>query len=258
MTLSPPNPSDARTVPGTRFRVVSVPETGSTNSDLLAAAQAGAEPGLVIVTDYQTAGRGRLDRRWSSAPGSSLLVSILVPPVAPSDMVHLVGAAALALGDALEALCGLSTQIKWPNDIVVDDRKLAGILSETCVGGGDVQAVVVGIGCNLTPEAIPAELRDLAVDVATASGQRCDRDALLDALLRRLDVRLDALQIVAADVAARSATLGRRVLVEQTHGSLAGVATGLTANGGLLVTADDGSEAEVVVGDVVHLRHRDR
>ena len=228
--------------------------TGSTNADLLLAAADGAAPGLVRAAAHQTAGRGRLDRHWTSAPGASLLVSVLLEPVPTDAMQHLVGAVALAMAETLEALVGLDARIKWPNDLVVDDRKLAGVLAETAMVDGAVTAVVVGIGCNLGPDAVALADRSTATDVRTVTGRVCDREALLDAFLRRLDIRLDALDAVGADAVARSATLGRRVLVQRTAGDLVGVANGIAPDGALLLLDDAGTEHRIVVGDVVHLR----
>jgi len=246
-----------REVAGTRFRVEIVPETGSTNADLISAAARGERPGLVRVANHQTAGRGRLDRQWESAPGASLLVSVLLEPLAPEVIHRVVGAVALSLAEALRALVDADVRIKWPNDLVVGDRKLAGVLAESAVAGGEIRALVVGVGCNLTPDAIAPNYAATAIDVQTATGRVCDRNALLDAFLRRLDHRLGGLDHIDADIAAQSATLGRRVLIELPDGTRTGVATALLASGALVVTDDDGVAHEIVVGDIVHLRHAD-
>src|SRR5689334_10678627 len=131
-------------------------ELDSTNRYLVDEARAGAPAGVVAVADHQTAGRGRLGRTWIAPPGAALLVSVLLRPRLPADRVHLVTlAAALALVDALP---DAGARIKWPNDVVVDDRKLAGILAEADSGG----AVVVGMGCNVRDDWFPEELRDVA------------------------------------------------------------------------------------------------
>ena len=239
---------------GTRFEDVRWFEViDSTNRYLLQCAAAGAAEGVVAVADEQTAGRGRLGRTWVAPVGSALLVSVLLRPALPAERVHLATlAAGLAALDALDTLDALDRLgigdtspsgrpgLKWPNDVVVDDRKLAGILAEADGAG----AVVVGMGCNVRPEALPADL----VDIATAVD--VDRAALLVAWLRAYDARLGALGSVVADAAARSATLGRRVRVELAHETFEGVATELTDEGFLVV---DGRV--VSAGDVVHLRY---
>ncbi|MFZ4515781.1 MAG: biotin--[acetyl-CoA-carboxylase] ligase [Acidimicrobiia bacterium] len=253
MTRSPsPEPVS---VPGTRFRVLHVPETGSTNADLLAAASAGEPAGLVLVADHQTAGRGRLDRHWTSAPGASLLVSVLLDPAAPEEMAQLVGCVALSLSDALHAIADVRPEVKWPNDLVVADRKLAGVLAEVAYRGSDAVAVVVGAGCNLRDAAIAGADRPTATSVEEIAGAACDRDALLDVFVHRLEYWLDSRSAVHAEVCARSATLGRRVAVECLDEYFVGVADALEPDGALRIVGDDGIEREIRVGDVVHLRH---
>src|SRR5215213_8668179 len=199
-----------RIVPRVRFVDVRwVDETDSTNSRLLEEARAGAPEGVVLVADHQTAGRGRLGRRWEAPPGSSLLVSVLVRPDVPVDRGHLVTmAAGLAASDACQAVAGVRPGLKWPNDLVVDDAKLAGLLAESVVEGDALRALVVGMGLNLT--AAPAEGATALADHTAAA---VDRRTLLDAWLTRLDARLDGLDEVLADYRPRCATLGRQVRV---------------------------------------------
>jgi BirA family biotin operon repressor/biotin-[acetyl-CoA-carboxylase] ligase len=225
----------------------------STNRYLLRRAELGAVSGEVAVADEQTAGRGRLGRSWVAPPGSALLVSVLLRPTLAPERMHLVTlAAGLAALDALDALDAVGavgavgarkgsdrTGLKWPNDVVVGDRKVAGILAEAGNGG----ALVVGMGCNVRPDALAPELREIAAAVAV------DREDLLVEWLRAYDARLDALDHVVADAVARSATIGRRVRVELGRETFEGNADGLTEEGYLVV---DGRA--VSAGDVVHLR----
>jgi BirA family transcriptional regulator, biotin operon repressor / biotin---[acetyl-CoA-carboxylase] ligase len=213
----------------------------STNRYLLQCASEGAVEGVVAVADEQKAGRGRLGRTWVAPAGSALLVSVLLRPALPVDRMHLVTlAAGLAAIDAVSALVPVRAGLKWPNDVVVDDRKLAGILAEADGGG----AVIVGMGCNVRPDALPAELTAVATAVAV------DRVRLLVEWLRAYDARLDALDDVVTAATARSATIGRRVRVELARETFEGIATELTDEGFLVV---DGRV--VSAGDVVHLRH---
>jgi BirA family biotin operon repressor/biotin-[acetyl-CoA-carboxylase] ligase len=240
-----------RIVPRVRFVDVRwVDETDSTNSRLLDEARAGAPEGVVLVADHQTAGRGRLGRRWEAPPGSSLLVSVLLRPTVAVEHAHLVTmAAGLAASDACEAVAGLRPGLKWPNDLVVDDAKLAGLLAESVVDGDALRALVVGMGLNVT--AAPAEA---ATSLADATGATVDRRPLLDAWLQRLDARLDALDEVLADYRPRCATLGRDLRVERPTGpALEGTAVDVTDAGHLVVDAG-GERVAVAVGDVVHVR----
>jgi BirA family biotin operon repressor/biotin-[acetyl-CoA-carboxylase] ligase len=230
---------------GTRFHDIHWFESvDSTNRYLLRRAAQGAVAGEVAVADEQSAGRGRLGRSWVAPPGSALLVSVLLRPDLAPERLHLVTlAAGLAALDALDVLGMLDpsevTGLKWPNDIVIGDRKLAGILAEADGAG----AVVVGMGCNVNPDALAPELRDIAAAVLV------DREDLLVEWLRAYDARLDAFDRVVADAAARSVTLGRRVRVELPHETFEGSAEALTDDGYLVV---DGRA--VSAGDVVHLR----
>jgi BirA family biotin operon repressor/biotin-[acetyl-CoA-carboxylase] ligase len=237
MQAEPASWSDAR-LTGTRFGDVRwFPVIDSTNRYLLDCAAAGAPEGVVAVADEQTAGRGRLGRTWVAPPGAALLVSVLLRPSLPPDRLHLVTlAAGLA---ALDALPDVPARVKWPNDVVVGERKLAGILAESDAAG----AIVVGMGLNVRDDWFPAEL------AATACAVPVDRSELLATWLQAYDHRLDALDGVRADSIARSATLGQRVRVELPGETFEGTARALTEEGYLVV-----GDRVVTAGDVVHVR----
>jgi BirA family biotin operon repressor/biotin-[acetyl-CoA-carboxylase] ligase len=219
-----------------RFDVRHFDEIDSTNRYLLEEARVGAPEGVVAVADHQTAGRGRLGRRWEAPPGGALLCSVLLRPELPPARLHLVTAAvALAAAEAVERVAGVRPEVKWPNDLLLDGRKLAGVLAEA-----ELPAVVVGIGVNVT--AAPPD--------AVALGEGADREDLLAALLAGLDRRYGRWDDVAAEYRSACATVGRRVRVEPTTGEpYEGEATGITDEGHLLV---DGRV--VAAGDVYHLR----
>jgi len=223
----------------------------STNRYLLTEKMGGE--GTVAVADEQTAGRGRHGRTWSAKPGSALLVSVLLRPQLPADRVHLVTlAAAVAATDALRA-AGIAARVKWPNDVVVGDRKIAGILAE----GDGAGKVVVGMGLNVRADAFPPELADLATAADVHATSPVDRRELLVEWLVALDSQLDRIDGVVAAAAERSATLGRPVRVELAHEQLFGVASRLTDEGFLVIGTDNGQEHTVTAGDVVHLRPTD-
>jgi len=256
------------TVPGgwtvRRFETID-----STNRWVLEQSRAGAPEGLVAVAEHQAAGRGRRGRSWDAPPGSSLLVSVLLRPgswgprgrgsrgaaITPERLPLLTMAAGLALLDAVGAVAGVDAALKWPNDLVVGDRKLAGLLAEAEVSGtGEVRTVVLGVGCNVNQRAFPADLAETATSCVLEAGHEVAREALLMSFLDALERRLAALDSVALDYRARLATLGRVVRVDLGDGVLEGTAVDVDPDGRLEVERRDGSRVKVAVGDVVHLR----
>jgi BirA family biotin operon repressor/biotin-[acetyl-CoA-carboxylase] ligase len=228
----------------------------STNRWVLDEARRGAAAGLVAIADHQTEGRGRRGRTWVAPPGSSLLVSVLLRPDVAVERVHvLTMAAALALRDAVQQVAGLHAEIKWPNDLVIDDRKLAGLLAEADLSSrGEVRAVVVGVGCNVEWNDVPANLASIATACNLEAGRPIERAEVLDAFLDRLAERLVDLDAVAADYRRDLSTLGRRVRVDLGDREIEGTASDVDAVGRLVVTPDEGASEVIAVGDVVHLR----
>ena len=236
---------------GRGWHVEHVAETGSTNDDLAAAARNGAPSGTVLVTDHQTAGRGRLGRRWDAPPGASLLVSVLVrPSSAAAQRLH---GATQAVGLSAQAACvdvaGFQPDLKWPNDLLVGSRKLAGVLAEALPG-----AVVLGMGLNV---AWPPEPTELAISASSAAGRPVGRDELLAGYLGHLERRLAQWEEAPADLHAdyrvSLATLGRAVRVDLASGMIEGTAVDV-ADDGQLVVVSDGQRHLVSAADVVHLR----
>ena len=243
-----PAPELVARLAGTRFRDVRhFAVVDSTNRYLLA--EAADTDGVVALADEQTAGRGRHGRTWDATPGAALLASVRLQPELPPERLHLLTlACAVAASDAVRAVGGFDAALKWPNDLVVADRKLAGILAEADGAG----AVVVGMGLNLRSDAYPADLADAATACDEHAAHPVERDELLTVWLRMFDGRLDALDEAVDAAAARSATLGREVRVELAREAFTGVATGMTGEGYLIVTVADGTERVVTAGDVVH------
>jgi BirA family transcriptional regulator, biotin operon repressor / biotin---[acetyl-CoA-carboxylase] ligase len=228
----------------------------STNTWLSERALEGAPEGLVAVADFQSAGRGRLDRRWESPPGASLLCSILLrPDVAPDQLQLVVACVALAARAALVRLSGVRPTLKWPNDLIVGDAKLAGLLAEI-VAVDERLAIVVGIGVNLTHEG-PVDV--VSTSVRTVAGVTITAAALLDIVLDELETRRALLDSVEGQATLRDeyhralSTLGEQVRVERTNDTIVGLATSVDEFGQLIVVSDD-EEVVITVGDVVHVR----
>ncbi len=203
----------------------------------------------MAVADHQTSGRGRRDRRWVAPAGSSLLVSVLFRPRLGGERLHLVTAAvALAACDACEAEAGVRPEIKWPNDLLVGDRKLAGVLAEA-----ELPAVVAGIGINVRWSETPAALAGRAVSLAEHTGRDVDREALLDHFLLHLDRYSSDWSEVGGEYRRRCATVGRLVRVEANGDAFTGKAEDVDGDGRLVVDVG-GHQRRLASGDVVHLR----
>ena len=241
-----------------------VAETGSTNADLAAAARAGAEPGAVLITDYQSAGRGRLGRTWTAPAGASIAMSVLVRPdgVDPARWTWLPLLTGLAVADGLAGAAGLEVRLKWPNDVLVGDRKVCGILAER-VETPTGPACVVGMGINthLAAEDLPVPTATSVAVECTALGRpvpgRTSVIATVLAAFALLFPRWTAAPDdtwLAAAYRRRSATLGRtvRVLLGPDE-AVEGTATDVDPDGRLVVQTS-GAPRIFGAGDVIHVR----
>ncbi|MBA3945573.1 MAG: biotin--[acetyl-CoA-carboxylase] ligase [Herpetosiphonaceae bacterium] len=243
--------ADLRSVPGVKLigrEVEWVASTGSTNDDMKLRARGGAAEGLVLVTDEQTAGRGRRGRSWQAPPTSSLLQSILLRPtwLAITDGFLLTMLAAVAAAEAIEALTSITVGLKWPNDLQYADHKLGGILVETELRDGAYVWAVIGLGLNVNwdPSSNPL-LINPATSLAAAQGSPVDRVALCTALVQAIDgwyerLRDGARSALFAAWQARLTTLGREIHAETPEGLLSGRAEGVDQRGSLLLRTADG------------------
>lgn len=243
----------------TPWTILHVAETGSTNADLLAMARStsdGPSPAAdhpspaadhtVLVADHQTAGRGRLGRTWDAPAGASLLVSILLREVPAEGPHRLTQQLAVAAARACERLAGITPEIKWPNDLLVGDGKLAGILAQAGIVNGRVDHVVIGMGMNLrwAPEGA-AKLCDDSTDI--------DRDVLLDAVLAELDAVQSMPDGGALEYRRRLTTIGNRIRAELPGETLEGVAADVLPDGRLVIVTSAG-ERIIDSGDVIYAR----
>jgi BirA family biotin operon repressor/biotin-[acetyl-CoA-carboxylase] ligase len=241
-------------------------EIGSTNTEALEWAYAGAPEGAVVVADHQVEGRGRRGRTWTSAPGTALQFSVILPaPSHPPGLLPTV--AGLACVEGIEACCGLEAAIKWPNDVTVEGRKLAGILVETHLEGAKVRACVAGIGvnCHWAEADLPPELVGHAssIDIErrrrglSAPWRRAD---LLAAILACFEAYYELLgedggrARIVDRAAARSDILGHDVRVHLAGGrAVGGRAVSLASSGGLVLATPDG-EVILDIGEIERLR----
>lgn len=229
---------------------------GSTNDHARELALAGAPHGTVVVAEGQTAGRGRQGRTWSAPRGRALTLSALVR-LESRELEALPLAAALAIGEACEAVAGVRCAIKWPNDVWIDRRKVAGVLIEA---RPTERWAVVGIGLNVctTAAELGEELRGSATSLHIATGGPVDRDATLDVLMERLAgwiARLGEPAAVAAAFRARDALHGQRISWTAAGNRYEGEARGIEDDGALIVFTDSGERLRLEAGEV-HLDRR--
>ncbi|HEV8247721.1 MAG TPA: biotin--[acetyl-CoA-carboxylase] ligase [Polyangiaceae bacterium] len=237
--------------------IVSVRSTASTNDLALDAARSGGAHGATFVADEQTHGRGRHGRSWLSAPGESLLVSILLRPRLPlSHAVALPLAVGLGVRKVVATLVGsnLATELKWPNDVLVSGKKISGVLVESQIRGAELEAAVVGIGLNMGCLSFPPELSEQATSLALLGAEGLQREAVLVELLSALDDYLR--RIEDQGVAALSAELERHDALRGCQLSvdgLVGRASGIDSTGRLLLIDEQGEAHALAAGHVVIL-----
>lgn len=247
--LDPDRVKAALTEPS-RWALHYVERTGSTNDDARSAAGEGAVDGTVFLAGFQTVGRGSRGRIWQSPPGGSLLMSAILRPESTLAAAALTSLGVLALVEGLRFATGLKTQIKWPNDAVIRDRKVGGVLVELMTG-----AVVVGIGANLNFPADAIHEPDYpATTVQDELGRACDREAVTAAVLNALggfcaDLRADDTALNAR-WHELSSILNREVVVDTESDSYSGMVTGFGDGGRLLLREADGTERAILVGRV--------
>lgn len=241
--------------------------TTSTNTLAVRMAQEDAPHGTVVVAESQSAGRGRLGRHWYSPPGKNLYCSVLLRvPVSRERLGAWLSwtplIATLAAAQTIHTVAGLSPSVKWPNDVLIRNRKVGGVLCESGDLNSAAPYVVVGIGLNVNIQAgeFPDELREIATSLAAEAHRPFDRAVLLAAFLSDLEVRCDAFLAghdsdLHREYGLRCSTVGRRVRVELGHGEqVEGLAESVQPDGSLRVIRDDRAPVDIRAGDVVHLR----
>ncbi len=216
-------------------------------------ARLGASEGSLIVADRQTAGRGRLGRTWESEPATGLYFSLVLRPRRPAlQMLALTLAAGVGVARGIGDHCGLTCDIRWPNDVMLHGRKVAGVLLEGETENGRLERAILGVGVNVNQERMTPELAEIAISLREATGAEYLREALLEAILGRLEQAYDMLleqgpaAVLQAFRRASSWTQGKRVVVEGETG----VTAGLSPEGYLLLRAPDGTVRPVLAGSV--------
>lgn len=227
--------------------------TGSTNDDAKQAALAGCADRTVFLADEQRSGRGRLGRRWVAPPKTSLLFSVVLRR--PFPPVLLTAACSVSVAAAVQATTGLPARIKWPNDVMVRDRKVSGVLTEV-VSPDRLQATIVGIGLNVNVDPVSAGLPGTATSLSVQLGQPVLREVVLRAILERLDVylSLDDASLSGRVYREWEALLWRRqqkVQIDRGGTVIQGIVEGLAPSGALRIRVGRGRFLELTVGDVL-------
>ena len=233
-------------------------EVGSTNDWAKELAELGAEEGTVAIAETQTAGHGRLGREWFSPRGGLWFSVIFRPEMSPSEAIGLVFVAGLAVAEVLREKYDLKVETKWPNDVLVNGKKVCGILAEMNTKGRAVKFVVLGFGVNanfLVEKVFPRSLKEVATSLEKELGQKVRLEDLFKGLLERLGSRYDecaerGLAFLLADWKKYAGFLGRRVEVRIGNERLSGVALDVDAKGALVLRLEDGATKHVLAGDV--------
>ncbi len=234
--------------------------TASTNDVAARLAESGAEEGTIVVAEGQTAGRGRHGRVWFSPPGAGLYVSVIVRPASdesndenPTALLTL--ASGVAIAEAVRAVTGLPAEIKWPNDVLIGSRKLAGILAEAAVQAGRLQFVVVGFGVNLQPAAYPPELAPRVTSIEAETSRPADRAVLVAEILaamgeRYADLRAGRFDVILSAWRRLAPSLpGAHVEWDSPAGVVRGRAEDIDRHGALLVRVGERIE-RLIAGEV--------
>ena len=243
-------------------RLVFFESTGSTNPDAKRFAEEGAPHGTTVVADRQTAGRGRRGRSWESPAGRSIYFTSIVRPAFVPDKASMITLVmALSVAEAIQEVTGLPTGIKWPNDIVVNGKKVVGILTEMSMTPemNEIQFLVAGVGVNVNQESLeefPEDLRGTATSLKIESGRQFDRAALLAEILARFEESYETFErtVDLSGLRARyeSRLVGRNAVVRvlDPAGEYTGISRGITETGELIVEKESGERTLVYAGEV--------
>ena len=232
------------------------PVLDSTNDYAKELAKKECVHGTLIVADTQTAGKGRRGRIWQSPEGTTISMSLCLEPKLPTEKVSgLTLVAALSVAEAIFEITEKRAQIKWPNDIVLNGRKICGILTELCFRK-ETYVVIVGVGVNVNTEHFPEEIQEVASSLKRECGKEVSREALIAAILKHFErffasyEKTEDLSLLRKDYEEMLANKDREVLVLDPQQAYKGIAKGITDSGNLVVVCEDGSEKEVYSGEV--------
>nr|PZN03475.1 MAG: biotin--[acetyl-CoA-carboxylase] ligase [Bacillota bacterium] len=229
---------------------------GSTNDEAKKLAQMGAPHGTLVIAEEQTGGRGRLGRKWVSPPGQGIWLSIILrPSLEPSEAPRITMACAVAAAKAIRQEVGVNCLIKWPNDLLIDGKKVAGILTEMSADMDKIHYVVTGIGMNVNNAEFPPDIEKTATSLKLASGEEVERLKILTQFLSQFEEIYRSLEggkfeAILGEWRQLSCNLGKRVRIIGRNFELEGTALDVDGDGALLIKTDEGQVERVLSGDV--------
>lgn len=240
-----------------KSQIIFYKETDSTNIRINALAKEGAAEGTVVRADYQTDGKGRRGRSWESPAGTNLYFSILLrPDIKPEKAPMLTLVMAYSVAKAIEAAEELKVQIKWPNDLILSNKKVCGILTEMSLAEGGISHVVIGVGINVNMKEFPQELCEKATSLCLEKGQSVDREKLLQQILTEFTkqykkfLEIQDLSFLQEEYNQMLVNKGSEVLVLEPGNEYQGTALGINQNGELLVKKENDEIEAVFAGEV--------
>jgi len=237
-------------------RITVMKTVDSTNEEVKRRAHEGAESGLIVASESQTAGKGRFSRKWSSGSDGGLYFSFLLrPELPPSDMAGITLACGHAVCQAIREYTGLPAQIKWPNDIIIGRKKVCGILTEMAAQSDQVDYVVTGIGINVNNPSFPEEIADKADSLYLETGEKLDRNEFFACVINHLDrvIQNYLVSLSIEDIEqfkSLCATIGKEVSVQRGNIQYKGKAFDVAPTGELMILTEDGRELSVNSGEV--------
>jgi BirA family biotin operon repressor/biotin-[acetyl-CoA-carboxylase] ligase len=237
-------------------RIVYLESVGSTNDEIKREAAAGAEEGLVIIAEEQYSGRGRKGRSWATSKGESIAASILLrPELSPEHAFSITPVLALSIVQGLEKEAGIKAGIKWPNDIVLDNKKLCGILTEMNAEMDRINFIVVGMGMNINQPSFPSDISDIATSLRVHSGEAFSRKKIIAGILNCFEenyetYKKDRLKPMIPLLKEYSVVIGKHIRLVSPDSVREGTAVDMDEQGGLIVRLDNGETIMVISGDV--------
>ena len=237
--------------------IVYLEETGSTNIEATRLASEGLGHGTLVLTDSQIGGRGRRGRSWHTPKGTSIAMSMIMKPQMEAEYASMLTLVqAMAVAKAMEEVSGLQAQIKWPNDILVHEKKVCGILTEMNLDGSKIASIIIGTGINVNQEEFPEEIADIATSLKKEMGSFVSREELIGQICYYFEKYYEAfmqtkdLSDIMEEYNERLISRGRSVRVLEPKGEFAAEALGINPKGELLVKKEDGQMENIYAGEV--------